>query len=112
MLMSLNSLLRRHRRKVACVLVMLAVAFLSVAAHSALMGDEMGNHMGDGAAICLAVGGCAVFIGVAAFAARRLLQRPLWLIAAPLTPSRPFIAVASNFLVRAGPAPLLQVFRL
>jgi hypothetical protein len=112
MLVLLNCLLRRHRRNSACVLAVVAVGFLGLAAHSALMSSDMGSHMGETAAICLVVGGCAVFIGVAVFAARRLLQRPLWLIAVPLTPSLPFVPAVSTFRVRAGPSALLQVFQL
>jgi hypothetical protein len=112
MIVLLNSLLRRHRRRAACVLAVVAVGFLGLAAHSALMSSDMGSHMGDTGAICLVAGGCAVFIGVAAFAARRLLQRPLWLMAVPLNPSLRFVSAVSAFLVRAGPPARLQVFRL
>ena len=108
----LRSQLRRHRRKAALALVVLALGFTGLAAHSALMSSDMSNHMSNAATICLTVGGCAVFIGVAAFAVRRLMQRPLWLLAVPLTPALPFIAADAGFLVRAGPPSVSQVFRL
>ena len=94
------------------MLAVLALGFTGLAAHSALMGSDMGSHVGSAATICLTVGGCAVFIGVAVFAIRRLLQRPVWLIAAPLAPALVFIPADAGFLVRAGPPSLLQVFRL
>jgi hypothetical protein len=111
-LILLRNQLRRHRRRAALVLAVLALGFTGLAAHSALMGSDMSGHMGNAAAICLTVGGCAVFIGVAVFAVRRLLQRPLWLIAAPLAPALAFIPADAGFLVRAGPPSRLQVFRL
>jgi uncharacterized membrane protein YhaH (DUF805 family) len=111
MLISLDSRLRAHRRRAALVLVVFAFGVLGFAAHSALMGSDMGK-MGDTATICLALGGCAVFIGAAVLAVRRLRQRPLWLIPPPAAPRLPFIPAFSGFLVRAGPPPLLQVFRL
>ena len=112
MLILLNSRLRRHRRQAALVLAVFAFGVLGFAAHSAVMGSDMGK-MGDTAAVCLALGGCAVFIGAAVFAVRRLAAtRPLWLIPAPAAPTLPFIPAFSGFLVRAGPPPLLQVFRL
>jgi hypothetical protein len=112
MLMSLDNRLRRNRRWAACAVAVLALGFVGLAAHSALMSSSMGNHTSDAAGICLAVGGCALFIGVALFTARRLLQRPTLLIASPLAPVLPFIPAFSGCLVRAGPPPLLQVFRL
>ena len=112
MLVSLNSLLRRHRRNAACVLAVVALGFLGLAAHSALMSSDIGSHMADTASICLVVGGCALFLGVAAFAARGLVHRALSLVAAPLTSTLPLIPVASYVRVRAGPPALLQVFRL
>ena len=111
-LISLHSQLRRHRRKATCALAALALGFIGLAAHATLMSSDMGNHMGNTAAVCLAVGGCALFIAVAAFSIRRLLQRPLWLLAAPLMPARPFTPTSAGFPVRAGPASLSQVFRL
>ena len=94
------------------MLAVLALGFTGLAAHSALMGADMGSHIGSTATICLTVGGCAVFIAAAVFAVRHLLQRALWLIAAPLAPALRFIPVDAGFLVRAGPPSRLQVFRL
>ena len=111
MLISLNSRLRRHRRHAALVLAVFAFGVLGFAAHSALMGSDMGK-MGDTAAVCLALGGCAVFIGAAVLAVRRLAQRGMRLIPAAPEPTLPFIPAFSGLRVRAGPPPLSQVFRL
>ncbi|MFP5364935.1 MAG: hypothetical protein ACLGI5_19625 [Thermoleophilia bacterium] len=51
MLIALNQLRRRHRQRLAAVLLALALCCLLVAAHSALAE----RHMGDDMAICLAV---------------------------------------------------------
>lgn len=112
MFVSLRNLLRRHRRKAALGLAVLALGFTAVAAHSALMGTDMGSHIGGTASICLTVGGCAVFLGVAVLAIRRLLQRPRWLLAAPQAPALVLVPTDAGFLVRAGPPSVLQVFRL
>jgi uncharacterized membrane protein len=109
---SLRHQLRRHRREAALALAVLALGFTGLAAHSALMRTDMGSHIGSAASICLTVGGCAVFIGVAVFGLRRRLQRPRWVIAAPLTLAPLFIPADTAFLIRAGPPSLLQVFRL
>jgi hypothetical protein len=112
MLMSLNTRLRRNRQWVACALAVLALGFFGLAAHSALINSSKEHHMSGSAAVCLVVGCCALFIGVAAFAARRLLQRPMGLIAVAPTPTFALIPFSSGFLVRAGPPPVTQVFRL
>jgi hypothetical protein len=114
MLTTLNSQLRRHRRKAKWALAVLAVAAVAHIAHSALMSSDMGDHSTSNAvAICLTVGGCVAVIGVAAFAVRRVLQRPTWTIPAPFPPALAHVPAAAGFLGRAGPPPsLLQVFRL
>jgi nitrate reductase gamma subunit len=108
---AMHSQLRRHRRKATACMAVLAVAAVAMTAHSALMAGS-GDHMSGAATICLTIGGCVAVIGVAAFAVRRLLQHPLWLISPPLAPTLPFIPVASGCLVRAGHPSLSQVFRL
>ena len=115
MLISVHSQLRRQRRRVLLALAVLAVALAALSAHSAVMSGAMDDHvMSDAAALCLAVGGALAVAGVAVFAVRRLLQRPLWVIPAPLTQALAFVPASAGFLVRAGPPPpaLLQVFRL
>ena len=93
-------------------LAVLSVALAALSAHSALMGS-MGDHgMSDIAAICLAVGASLAIAGVAVFAIRRLAQRPLWVIPVPAAPAAAFVPRSTAFLARAGPPPLLQVFRL
>ncbi|MEX0741359.1 MAG: hypothetical protein WD079_01085 [Phycisphaeraceae bacterium] len=112
MLISPNSQLRR-RHQVLIALAVLAVALTALTAQTTLMDGGMDDHvMSDAAAICLAVGGSLAIIGVAIFAVRRLRQRPLWLIPAAPTPARLFVGATPGFLARAGPPPLLQVFRL
>ena len=116
MLISVHRRLRRqHRRVLLFALAVLAVAMVAVTAHTAAMNGGIDDGaMGDVAALCLAVGGSLAVVGTAVVAARRLHRRTLWILRAPLAAPRPFIAVASGFLVRAGPParPLLQVFRL
>ena len=94
-------------------LAALAVALAALTAHAAAMNDAMGDHvMGDAAAICLVVGGALAAVSVAVFAVGRRPQRPLWVIPQPLAPALPFLPASSGFLARAGPPPVLQVFRL
>jgi hypothetical protein len=112
MLTTLDTQLRRHRRQVRWLLAVVAVVAAALTAHSALISSDMGDHKMDAVAICLVAGGCVAVIGVAAFAVRRLLQRPTWVIPAPVAPALPFIPASAGFLVRAGPPPLLQVLRL
>jgi hypothetical protein len=108
---TLDSQLRRHRRKVALVLAVLGLSFAGLTAHSALMGSGVRGMAGT-AMVCVAVGGCVAVITVAGFGVRRLAQRLLWLSSPPLAPTLRFTPFASGFLVRAGPPSLSQVFRL
>lgn len=98
---------RRRRRRLALLAVVLALAGAVVVAHGALAGD----HMGHGAAMCVAVmtaGGLAILrLGraVAVPVGRRLESSVgaarLVVVAGPRPPAR----------CRAGP-PALQVFLL
>lgn len=112
MLMSVHSLLRRHRRA-QWTLVVLAVCAVALTTHSMVMGDGlMGDHaVGDTAALCAAVGGSLALAGVAVFAARHPAQRPTWRIGAQAAPDSVFVGVACPFPARAGP-PDSQVLRL
>jgi len=114
MLICVYHRLRRQHRRVLVALAVLAVAMVAVTAHAAVMNGGMDDGvMGDAGALCLAVGGALAVVGAAVVATLRLRRRPLWILRAPLAPSRPFVAAASGLRVRAGPpAPLLQVFRL
>ena len=112
MLIALHRVLRRQRRLVLPALAVAALAAGALTVQSALMSDGMGHHMTNGAALCLAVGGCAFIVVGAAAVVRRLAQRPLRAIPAPPVPTLAFVPVSAGFLVRAGPPPLLQVFRL
>jgi len=110
-LISVHSQLRRHRRKVLWALAMLAVVSIGLTARTALMSAHGHVDMSDAVAICMTVGGCVAIAGVAAFAVRRLAQRPLWRIPMPLAPASALVWVDTGFLVRAGPRQVLQVFR-
>ena len=113
MLTSLNGRLHRHRRAALCALAVLAIAAGAIATGSVLAHCGAGEHpMSGGAAICVALGGALAITGVAAFRVRHVLQRPTWRMARPMAPPLAPVAVASGVLVRAGPPPQLQVFRL
>jgi hypothetical protein len=74
---------------------------LGLAAHSAFVSSHQ-SQMGDSAAICLVLGGSMLFTGIAFFAARRVRQRPLWVIPAPVAPTLPLIPVAWAFSCAPG----------
>lgn len=108
MLIGLNTLLRRHRRRVTIAAAVVVVAGAVALAHGVMAGD----HMGGGMVMCLAVVETAAFVvlratGAAGSAVRRsALALPL--PASPdLEPPRPPVPR----LVRAGAAEV-QVFRL
>ena len=112
MLTTVNTQLRRHRRKVRWALAVLVVALVAVTAHSALMSGPLGDHaMSDAGALCMVVGGALAAAGVAAFSVRRLPQRPTRLIALPIA-ALPFVRARAGLLARAGPPPLTPVLRL
>ena len=111
MFIALHTQLRRNRRKVLIALSVIAVAAVLMTAHSALMGAN-GDQMTNAAAVCLAIGGCAAAVGVALVAIQRLHRRPLWLMPVPAAPALVFVPASTGPLVRAGPPPLLQIFRL
>ena len=111
-LIALHSQLRPRRRQVLTELAVLAVALAALTAHSALMGS-MGDHaMSDTAAICLALGGSLAIAGATVFAIGRLAQRPPGVIPVPAAPALAFVPTSTGFVARAGPPPMLQVFRL
>lgn len=116
MLIAAHSQLQRHRRKVLWGAAILAVATASLTARTALASDHAHGGMDGGvegvAAVCITGAACVAVIGVGAFTVRRLPQRPLWRLSAPLAPTSAFVPLGVGFLVRAGPTPLLQVFRL
>ena len=92
-------------------LALVAVVSVAMMANAAVM-SQHGHSDSDAVVICLTVGACVAVAGVAVFAIQRLAQRPLWLIPAPGLPALVFVPTSTGFLVRAGPPPLLQVFRL
>lgn len=108
MLLGINSVVRRHRRRLRVLAAVLVLCGVVVFAHSAMGGD----HMDDGAVMCvavLAVGAVAAIAAVAGasrshltlrWSAVRLLRRQPLLVANPPQPR-----------ARAGPS-ALQVFRL
>jgi ACR3 family arsenite efflux pump ArsB len=109
MLIALNRLRRRHRHRLAAVLLALTLCCAVVAAHSALAD----GHMGDNMAVCLAVAqtaalflAVAIAAGLAAAALRpRVLHRRV------VAPAAWAMAAAPEPRSRAGPS-VLQVFRL
>jgi hypothetical protein len=111
MLISIDRQLRRHRRRALIGLAVLAIAGGALAAHVALMSGA-DTHMTNAAGICLILGGGVAVLAVAAVAIRRLAQRPVWLLALPAAPDLAVRPTPRGVLVRAGPSPLLQVFRL
>lgn len=112
MLMWMNTALRRRRRQVLLVLAVVATGTVAITAHSLVMSPGTGHHISDAAvAVCIAVGGGLVAAGAIAFATRRPRQ-PSWPLAASPAPRRDVARVVPVHLARAGPPPLLQVFRL
>jgi drug/metabolite transporter (DMT)-like permease len=112
MLMWMNSVLRRRRRQALLILAVVAVGTVAITAHSMVMRPSTGHDMGDAAmALCIAVGGGLVAAGAMAFAKRRP-RLPSWPLAASAAHRRDITRVAPVHLARAGPPPLLQVFRL
>jgi nitrate reductase gamma subunit len=111
-LTSVRIQIRRHRHKLLWVAAVFAAAAIALSAKSALASAHVHGEVSDAVAICFTVGACVAVAGVAAFAVRRLGQRPLWQVSEPLGPVAAFVPAFPGFLVRAGPPPpLLQVFR-
>lgn len=110
----LNRLMRRYGR-VAVLLagVLAAVAVLATARTAMMSGHEHHRTGHDAVVLCVTVGACALAVLGTAVAVRRLLQRPLWLLADVHPAAQPFVATPAPYMTRAGPPPpLLQVFRL
>lgn len=112
LLTSLNTRLRRQRRQVLAALAVLGTVTVIAAGHAALASHGMGHHVGDAAVIaCMAIGSGLVAVGTVALAIRRprVGSWPLTLLPTPaLDPAR----AMSVRPARAGPPPVLQVFRL
>lgn len=109
MLIALNELRRRHRHRLAAVLLAVALCWLLIAAHSALAE----RHMGDDMAVCLAVAQTAALVlavAIAAVAAATTVLQglPRWRL--DLAPGVWVARAAPDPCSRAGPA-FLQVFR-
>jgi hypothetical protein len=109
MLIALNRSLRLQRRRLMSLAAVLAVSGAIVTAHSAMGGD----HMGGGAAACVAVleiGALAVAAVASAPACAPLTE--LWArLPRPLAAVRPELAWPPEPRARAAPT-VLQVFRL
>jgi drug/metabolite transporter (DMT)-like permease len=112
----LNRLMRRYWRfaaSAAAVLGVLAIVAAAGAASMPLAEHDHGAGHGKSAVVtCVAVGGCALVVAAAVVAVRRLVQRGVWSLSAPLMPAVSSVAAPRRFQARAGPPPLLQVFRL
>lgn len=107
MLIALNTVVGRLRRRLAAVAAALALVGAVVVAHSALSAD----HIGDAAATCVAVAETAALgIATAAAAARTRPGRTPTTALAAETPPQP-TAAGPLPRARAGPT-ALQVFRL
>lgn len=110
MLITLNQLRRRHRHRLAAVLLTFALCWLLLAAHSAIAE----RHMGDDMAACLAVAETAALMLAVAIATSSTAG-----IVLPRPPGRQlddmprvrFACAAPDPRSRAGPE-FLQVFRL
>jgi len=109
MLIALNQLRRRHRHRLAAVLLALALCWLLIAAHSALAD----RHMGDDMAACLAVAETAALVLAVALAtvaaATALLPRPPRRLV-DIATGVWFARAVPDPCSRAGPV-FLQVFR-
>lgn len=108
MFLTINSMIRRQRRRLMTLAIVLSLASVVVVAHSVMAGD----HMDDGAVMCVAV------LQVAALAAAAVaagvpaaVLRVHWSTLAVLGPSLTLLAFPPQPRARAGPA-ALQVFRL
>ncbi len=98
--------------EVLAVLAVLAAGTVAATAHSGLMGSGLDDGMGDAAVVvCIAVGGGLVAAGAVVFAMRKL-RTPSWPVVSPPAPSLDVARAVPALLTRAGPPPLLQVFRL
>ena len=94
------------------VLVVLALGVSALSAHAAMVNSAHANNMGAMTAICLVAASLAAVVAVGAFVVQRMFSQPRWLIPAPVVPDFAFIPAFSGLFARAGPPPLLQVFRL
>jgi hypothetical protein len=112
MLISLRSQLRRHRRRAFAVLAVLLVAMVALTAHAAMASSTHNNDMGTMTTICLVAASLAAVVAGGTFVVQRMFSRPRWLMPAPVVPDFAFIPTFSGLFARAGPPPLLQVFRL
>ncbi len=110
----LNRQMRRYRRPAAALVALLAVVGVLAGAHSWGMGahHHMGGHAKGTVLACVTFGGCALVVATAAVAVRPLAQRGRWSVLAPPAPAVADVPEAARFLARAGPPPVLQVFRL
>lgn len=108
MFASINTLVRRQRRRLALVTAVVALAGVVVLAHSAMGAD----HMDDGAVMCVAVLQIAAFAAVAAVAlGRGPLLRVSWPRLRFAVPALALVVTPPQPRARAGPSSL-QVFRL
>jgi hypothetical protein len=105
MLIALDTVVRRLRRRLVVVAAALALVGAVVVAHSALADD----HMGDAVAACVAVAETAA-LGIAAAAGTARAKAPRMPSINAATPAPP-AGRAPLARARAGP-PGLQVFRL
>jgi drug/metabolite transporter (DMT)-like permease len=104
---ALNRTLRRRRRRLVTLAVILGLAGVVVAAHSAMHHDSMGDAM----VMCLAVAETAIVgVGVAVALGARVQALRWEMREAPLCAVAPMPA-PTGIRPRAGPS-ALQIFRL
>lgn len=112
----LNRVMRRYWRFAAAAIALLGVIAAIATANAANVRSAGGHHHDGGGKsavmTCVAVGGCMLVVATAAVVVRRLMQRGVWTIPAPLTPGIPWVPAPVRFRARAGPPSLLQVLRL
>ena len=116
-LIQLNRLMRRYGRValVAAALLGVLAVIATASAASMSMGahhHHMAGHGKSTVVMCVALGGCVLVVATAAAAVPRLAQRGVWSISAPPLPAVAWAPAPARSLARAGPPPLLQVFRL
>lgn len=112
-MISINNQLRHHRRKVVWAMALVALVIVAVVAWFAVVDNDRGHdHGGNTAAVCITIGACLAATGAAVFAARRLRERATFTIFESPMPVWVSAGVHVLASARAGPAPMLQVFRL
>jgi hypothetical protein len=110
--MRITRLMRRNANIAKALLALLSLSAVLVAVHGVPLHDHDGGGGTDAIVLCIVIAGGVVAVVATATAIRQVARQPLWLVATPALPVGPSIAAPRFVLARAGPPPLLQVFRL